>query len=161
MEKIILVLLTTLFVCCNSSNNNKQNYICSQLDSILSVNIIDSKTSFPVYQLLFFEIDSINYMTIEPSKSYNKCLADGFFFYQGKLIVFSYLNNRRMKKVIYEENIRFNMDTLRFFTESQDVKTTYCDDPSIQTYIVEPDGSFLTPNNDVKKTYIFLQMKLG
>lgn len=161
MEKIIIVLLLACFACCNSSNNNEQDYICSQLDSILSENIMDSKKSFPVYQLFFFDIDSINYMTIEPSMSYNKNLADGFFFHQGKLIMFSYLNNKKMKKVIYEENIRFNTDTLISFTESQDIRTSFCDDPHIQKFIVMSDGSFQISNCDVRKDIHFTTDETG
>lgn len=145
----INIFIAFLLQSCVIKGNEESAVICHSLDSILS-EIISTERSYPVYELFFFDIDSVDYMSVHPSMYYNKDLADGCFSYKGKIIAYSYLHGRKMEKIILEDNKMIHADSLDKYAKSHNDNTVFCLERRIQTYIIQADNSFIRVNDSLE-----------
>ena len=72
--------------------------LLEQLDTYISQN--DCKT----YGIYITNEEGITYIDITGSHLYNKVLTDGYFFRNGKLVTYSFIDNKSQDNFIYRKN---------------------------------------------------------
>lgn len=131
--RLISVTMFILFIQ-SCSYCNKQP-VCEELNIILD-NYINSH-DYMIYSISMLNIDDVDILTIDGAYAYDKDFTDGYFFKNGKLVVYCNLDRLNRKNIIYQNNTYLFKDTIPGYPEISNVSANFETDPQ-EFRIVSP-----------------------
>lgn len=98
-KAVTLPILASVMMACSGGAPACQSLL-EQIDNYMSQN--DCET----YGIFITSEEGITYIDITGSHQYNKVLTDGYFFRNGKLITYSFVDNKPQDSIIYRKNTK-------------------------------------------------------
>ena len=104
-------------ISCNSHGVPvRTGVLCPVMDSLLS-NYIDKNPKYDVYYLCFYKIGRANAFTIYGDIAYDKYMTDGYFFKNGKLVCYCFMDMGIRDSLVFVENTHIFKDTINGYPE--------------------------------------------
>ena len=116
--------------------------LLEQLDTYISQN--DCKT----YGIYITNEEGITYIDITGSHLYNKVLTDGYFFRNGKLVTYSFIDNKSQDNFIYRKNTEpFTGDIKGYDSFDPYSKEVANAEPPLPIHLVALSGDSILPED--------------
>lgn len=142
--KLYILALTLFFQSCCFTTNSP---VCNELQDIISDYM--NRNDYKIYSLSMLKIDGVDHLTIEGQYAYDKDYTDGFFYTQGKLVVYCFLDKVVRPDIIYQKNTCIFRDTIMGYPEKSNLSANF--EPNPQEYcVISPDSivhSFQVPDS--------------
>ena len=97
VRAVALAILISLMMACSDGLPACPSLL-EQLDSYMNQN--DCKT----YGIYLTNEEGLTHIQITGSHQYNKVLTDGYFFRNGKLVTYSFVDNKPQDSILYSKN---------------------------------------------------------
>ena len=142
VRTVALAILVSLMMSCSDGSPACPSLL-EQLDSYMNQN--DCET----YGIFLTNEEGLTHIQIRGSHQYNKVLTDGYFFRNGKLITYSFVDNKPQDSILYRKNTETFVGNIEGYESFDPYSTDTNGEPPSPIYLVALSVDSILPEDAV------------